>query len=98
MQGRARQVRDGWLQRIKAVVQRQNRVAPEGHDHGLRLDRQDGGMNGLRPHPRIADARPLAPLLHRGRANPVAARQPPYALFTPLYRSTDCLSRRGAAV
>src|SRR3712207_5057858 len=34
-----------------------------------------------------------APLLHRGRADAVAAGQRPHALFTPLYRATDCLRR-----
>ena len=33
MQGRTRQMGNGWLQGIEAVVQRQQRVAPERHDH-----------------------------------------------------------------
>jgi hypothetical protein len=45
-------------------------------------------MNGLRPHQGIADARPLAPLLHRVRTDAVPTRERPYALFSPLYRST----------
>jgi hypothetical protein len=55
-------------------------------------------MNGLRPHRGIGGMHPLAPLLHCRRTDPVASGEAPYALFTPLYRSTDCLSRRGAAV
>lgn len=47
------------------------------------LSREDGGMNGLRPHGRIADMGPLAPLLHRRRADSISPRQRPHALFTP---------------
>ena len=46
------------LQRVEAVVQRQQRVAPERYDHRFLLDRQDGRLNGLRPYPRIADVCP----------------------------------------
>ena len=42
--------------------------------------------------------RSLAPLLDGRRADPVTPRQRSYALFTPLYRSTDRLSRCGASV
>ena len=41
MQRRARQMRDGRLQSIKAVVERQQSMPPEGDDYGLFLDRQD---------------------------------------------------------
>ncbi len=44
------------------------------------------------------DAGTIAALLIGGRADPVPAGERPYARFTPLYRSTDCLSRPGAAV
>jgi len=98
MQGRARQVWDGGLQRVEAVIERQQRMAAEGDDHRLLLDGEHSRVNGLRPHARIADARPLAPLLDGRRADPVTPGERPYALFTPLYRSTDRLSRCGASV
>jgi hypothetical protein len=42
MQRRARQMRDGRLQGVKAIVERQQRMPAEGDDHGLLLDGQDG--------------------------------------------------------
>jgi hypothetical protein len=42
VQAGAGQVRDGGLQRVEAVVQRQQRVAPERNDDGLLLDREHG--------------------------------------------------------
>jgi hypothetical protein len=41
MEGRARQARNGELQGIKAVVERQQRMPSEGDDHGLLLNGQD---------------------------------------------------------
>jgi hypothetical protein len=41
MQGRVRQVRNSRLQGIKAVVERQQRMSPEGNDHRLILSRQN---------------------------------------------------------
>ena len=38
MQGRARQVRDRRLQRVEAVVERQQGMLAEGDDHRLLLD------------------------------------------------------------
>ena len=40
MKGRARQVRNGRLQSLKAIVERQQRMPSEGDDHGLFLDGQ----------------------------------------------------------
>ena len=41
---------------------------------------------------------PFAPLRHRLRVDPIAARQHHQALLTMLYRSTHRLCRRGATV
>src|SRR5271169_6827339 len=68
MERRARQVRDRRLERVKAVVERQQGMPSEGDNHGLLLRGQDRRF-GL-----------------------------PQALLTMLYRSTDRLRRRGAAV
>src|ERR1700722_622989 len=53
MQRRARQMRDGRLQSIKAVVERQQSMPPEGDDDGLFLDRQDCRSGLLRSGPKI---------------------------------------------
>jgi hypothetical protein len=48
MQRRARQVRDGRLQSVKAIIERQQRMPSKGDDHGLLLDGQDGRSGLLR--------------------------------------------------
>ena len=50
VQRRAGQVRKGGLERVKAIVQRQKSMLPEGHDDGLLLRAQDGGPRFLRSH------------------------------------------------
>jgi hypothetical protein len=42
MQQRARQVRDGGLQGIEAVIQRQERVPAEGNDDRFLIGGEDG--------------------------------------------------------
>ena len=42
MQGRARQMRDGGLQGIEAVIERQQSMPSEGNDDGLLFNGQDG--------------------------------------------------------
>ena len=37
MQGRARQMRDAWLQGIQAIIQRQQRVFAKGHNRSFFL-------------------------------------------------------------
>ena len=49
MQRRARQMRDSRLQRIKAVVQRQQGMPAKGNDRRLILNGQDGGTRLPRP-------------------------------------------------
>ena len=111
-EGRSRQVRHRRLERIKTIVQRQQRVPPERDDDRLLVESQHRGFCILRPGWKIGNRRPLAPLGHgllvrqendsRDRFSicltPVARRKRPQARFTILYCSTGCLSRRGAAV
>ena len=93
VQQRPRQVRDARLQSVEAVVQRQQRVAAERHDHRLLHGCEDGGMNSHRPM-RIVGVLLLAPLLHGRRADPVATGKRAHARFTPLDRSTaDSVAR-----
>src|SRR5450432_3281892 len=98
MQRRARQVRDGGLQSVKAVVERQQGMPPEGHDDGLFLNRQDRRTGRLRPSRQIGNGGPRLPFGDGLRVDAVAFRQRPQALLTMLYRSTDCLCRCGAPV
>ena len=65
VQGRARQVRDGGLQGIKTIVERQKRVLAEGHGDGLVLDRQDSRTRVFWPHRRVVDEGPLLPFRNR---------------------------------
>jgi hypothetical protein len=55
MEGRAGQVRNGRLQRIEAVVERQQRVPPKGDDHRLFLGRRHRRSGVLRPSRQIGD-------------------------------------------
>ena len=64
-------MRDGGLQRIEAIIERQQRVLAESHGDGLVLDGQDRRARVLRPHGRIVDEGPLLPLGDRLRINAV---------------------------
>lgn len=58
-------MRDGWLQSVEAVIQRQQRVAAECYNHGLFCLSQDRRAQLLRPGLQILDRRLFAPLRHR---------------------------------
>ena len=79
-------MRDRRLQRVEAVIQRQQRVAPERYHHSLLLDRQRRRLGLLGPGPQIGRRWVLALLGNRLLVDPVAPRQRPQALFTMLYR------------
>ena len=98
MQRRSRQPRDCHLQRVEAVVERQQRVSAEGDNDRLLLDRQHRRFRILRTGWPIGNRGALLPLGDGLRVDPVAPGQRPQALLTVLYRSTDRLCRRGAAV
>ena len=49
MKGRARQMRDGGLQGVKAVVERQQGMPSESDDNGLFLNGQGRRSRRLRP-------------------------------------------------
>ena len=90
-------MRNSGLQRLEAVVERKQRLAPERRDRRFLFEYQDGGMSGLRPY-RPSAMRPVALLLNGRRANPMPSGELPYALSTPLYHPTDCPCRCGAAM
>src|SRR4029077_9608157 len=98
MQRRAGQMRQRCLQGIEAVVERQERMPAKGDDDRFGLDRQHRGLRFSRASRQSGDRTALAPLGHGLLVDPVMLGQSPQALLTMLYRSTDRLSRRGAAV
>src|SRR6516225_10240929 len=92
------QVWDGRLQRVEAIVQRQQRMPAECHDDRLVLDRQNRRSWLSGAGRQVGNRATLPPLRHRLRVDAVAPAKDPQALLTMLYRSTDCLCRGGAAV
>ena len=62
VQRRSRQMRDRGLQSVKAVVQRQQRMAPKRHDHRLLILGQNRRTGLCRPCLHVFDRRALAPL------------------------------------
>jgi len=82
MQRRARQVRDGRLQGIEAIVQRQRRVPAEGNDDCLLLDRQHSGLGILRASWDVGHGRPALPFGDGLLVDPVALHHNPQALLT----------------
>ncbi len=97
-QRQAGQMRQARLQRLKAVVARQQGVPLEGDDDRLVLQAEHAGAGLLQPIPRIRAGLARAPLLHRRGANTIALGRSPHAYLTSLHCSTDRRSRRGAAV
>src|SRR6266404_5536036 len=91
-------MRDCRLQSIEAIIERQERVAAESDDDRLLLDRQHRGLRTFRAGRQIGDRAALLPLGDGLWVDAVALGQRPQARLTMLYRSTDCLCRRGAAV
>src|SRR5271165_3970062 len=73
-------------------------MVSEGDDDRFFLDRQHRRLRILRPGRQIGNRAPLLPLCDRLLVDPVALGEPPQALLTMLYRSTDRRCRRGAAV
>src|ERR1700676_5185700 len=73
-------------------------MAAEGDDDRLLLDREHRGFRLTRAGWQIGDRAALLPLGDGLRVDAVAPGQRPQARLTMLYRSTDRLCRRGAAV
>ncbi len=86
LQGRSCQLRDGRPQRVLA----------KSNNGGLVLNCQNGGARRLWPSMQIDDRSALLLLCNRLLIDPAALGQHPQAFLTILYRSTDCLCRRGA--
>src|SRR3712207_475807 len=94
-------MRDGGLECIEAVVQRQQRVPPNGNNDGLLLAREHRRARLLRAGALVLDRGALLPFGHCLRVDPVALAQHPQALLaqallTMVYRSTHRLCCAGA--
>ena len=98
MQRRACQVRDGRLQGIKAVVQRQQRMAPKRNDGRLLGLRQDRRTRLRRTGLHILDRRALAPLRNRLGIDAQFPAQLRERSLRSLYCCSDSVRGRGAAV
>ena len=98
MQAGSGQAGDRGLPGVQAVVQRRQRVPPDGGDRGVLLDGEHGGADLPGPHAGIAGGVALAPPLDGGGADAVPAGKRPHARLTPLHGATDCPRRCGAAV
>src|SRR6266849_5760155 len=98
VQRRAGQVGDRRLQRVEAIVERQERVLPKGNDDRLLLDRQHCRLRAFGAGRQVCDRAAASPRGDGLRVDPVAPSQNRQARLTMLYRSTDRLCRRGAAV
>src|SRR5215211_6535662 len=88
-------MREGGLEGIETVVQRQERVAPERDDDGL-LGREYRRARLLRAGALVLDRGALLPFGHRLRVDAVTLGQHPQARLTMLDRSTHRLCRAGA--
>jgi hypothetical protein len=97
VQGRTGQPRNGGLESIEAVVQRQQRLLAEGDSHRFLFLSENGGAR-LGPHPCIVDGASLPPLSHSLRVDSVLPSQTVQSRLTILYRSTHCRCRAGASV
>ena len=65
-------MRDRRLQRIKTIIQRQQRVPAKRDDDGFLFERQHGRFGVLRPGRQIGNRGSLAPLGHGLLIDPVA--------------------------
>lgn len=98
MQRRTRQMGDGRLERIKAIIERQHRMSAERDNDGFLLRRKDRRVRLLRTSRQVRLGGPLLPLGDGLLIDTVSSGKRPQALLAILYCSTDCLCRRGAAM
>ena len=98
MQGQSRQVGDRCLQGVEAIVERQERVAPEGNDDGPVCSGEHRGAWVRRAGSEVMDRASPPPLGDRLRIDAGSPGQGPQARLLCLYCSTDRLCRRDAAV
>lgn len=68
------------------VHREQQHVAAERHRPSPPNRGNDGGINGLQPHPRVGTIRSVAPILEGRRVSAMPSGRRSDAPVTPLYR------------
>ncbi len=91
--GGTRQVWNCRLQRVEAIVERQQSMPPKGVDHSFLFDREHRRGRVLRALSARRAPRSASASSRRSSGSSVAIRQRSLALFTILYCSTDRLCR-----
>src|SRR4051812_40126799 len=89
-------MRDGRLEGVEAIIERQQRVPPKGNHDGLLLEREHRGVRLLGAGAFVLDRGARLPLGHGLRVDPVALGQAPQARLTLSDRSTHRRRRAGA--
>ena len=89
MQGRASELRDRGLERIKTVVERQKRVLAKRYYDGFLFHRQNRRPGNGGASPAICDGVALLPRGYGLWVDAMPPSQRPHTLLTLLYRSTD---------
>lgn len=98
MESRAGELRNGCLEGVEAVVQRQERVLAKGDDNGLLFASQGRGEPLLWPHGSVFHEGTFAPLLNGLWVDAVALGELQQAFLTILDRPTNRRRRAGATV
>ena len=94
----ARELRDGGLEGIEAVVERQRRVLAKGDNDSFLLDRKDSRSGKGWPRATIGSGLALLPFGDGRRADAMPPRQRPHALLAMLYRAPGPWCRAASAV
>src|SRR5215213_2475946 len=89
-------MREGGLEGIEAVIERQERVPPKGNDDRLFLEREHRRLGLLGSGGPVGNRATLLPLRDGFWIDAVAPGQAPQALLTMLDRSTHRRRRAGA--
>src|SRR5215212_3118348 len=90
-------MRNGGLERIEAIIERQERVPPKGNDDRLFPEREHRRLGLLGTGALVLDRGALLPLGRGLRIDAVAPGQHPQALLTMLDRATH-RRRAGASM
>ena len=98
MQAGAGQMWDCLLQRVEAVIKRQQGLCPESNDHGFLLLSEDGRARLFGTHRQVLDRTALLPFCDRLWVDAIALGQLGYALLTILYLLAGRLCRSGLRV
>jgi len=90
-------MRDTFLQRIQAIIQRQLCETPERHNNGFFHLAQTSGANTFWPHGGVMNEIPFPSFLNGFGIHPIALGKRDQAFLIILYLSTHFRSRAGAS-